>query len=122
MKTPALSALVLVCSLVSAHAATSSAAFNGSWDLVFVTRSGTCDPTYNFTVNISNGTRDAPEPREVQRLRAGLGVHSRVRHGAGQVRIWIWPVVWFFRQGHVEWPFRKCSMYGILDRPEKLDF
>ena len=55
MKTLSLSTSVLLCSLASAHAATSSAAFNGSWDLAFVTRSGTCDPAYNFTVNISNG-------------------------------------------------------------------
>jgi len=52
MKTLTLSALVLVCCWTSAHAATSSAAFDGSWDLVFITKSGACDSTYNFTVNV----------------------------------------------------------------------
>ena len=55
MNALALSTLVLVCCMASGHAATSSAAFNGSWNLAFVTQSGTCDPTYNFTVNVSNG-------------------------------------------------------------------
>jgi hypothetical protein len=30
-------------------------AYDGSWDLVFVTQRGACDPTYNFSVNITNG-------------------------------------------------------------------
>jgi hypothetical protein len=56
-----LSTLVLVCCMASGHAATSSAAFNGSWNLAFVTQSGTCDPTYNFTVNVSNGLVTHPK-------------------------------------------------------------
>jgi hypothetical protein len=36
----------------TAHA---RSAYDGSWDLAFVTQRGACDPTYNFTVNISNG-------------------------------------------------------------------
>jgi hypothetical protein len=30
------------------------------WNLAFVTQSGTCDPTYNFTVNLSNGLVTQP--------------------------------------------------------------
>lgn len=30
-------------------------AFDGAWHLIFETRSGPCDPSYNFDVNISNG-------------------------------------------------------------------
>jgi hypothetical protein len=29
--------------------------YDGSWDLLFVTQRGTCDPNYNFTVNINDG-------------------------------------------------------------------
>lgn len=32
-----------------------SNAYDGSWNLVFVTRRGACDPTYNFSVNINRG-------------------------------------------------------------------
>ena len=60
MKALTLSALVLVCCVASSHAATSSAAFNGSWNLAFVTQSGTCDPTYNFTVAVVNGNVSHP--------------------------------------------------------------
>ena len=41
--------------LVLATAANAHSAYDGSWNLVFVTRSGACDATYNFTVDISNG-------------------------------------------------------------------
>ena len=37
-------------SVAQAHSA-----HDGSWDLVFVTQRGACDPTYNFSVNIANG-------------------------------------------------------------------
>jgi hypothetical protein len=33
---------------------------NGSWDLVFVTQRGACDPSYNFTVNINDGIVSHP--------------------------------------------------------------
>ena len=39
--------------LVLAMTAGAHAAYDGSWNLVFVTQSGACDATYNFTVNIS---------------------------------------------------------------------
>jgi len=35
-------------------------AYDGSWDLVFVTQRGGCDASYNFTVNISNGIVSHP--------------------------------------------------------------
>jgi len=92
-----------------------------------ILESGVCNPVGNVRSDLQfygqrfERTRDTPEPREIQRFRAGLGVRSRVRRGTGQVRIWNWPAVRFFRQGHVEWPLRKRTVCGILDRPEKLD-
>jgi hypothetical protein len=51
---------IIFCAIVSsflvlATAANAHSAYDGSWNLVFVTRSGVCDATYNFTVDISNG-------------------------------------------------------------------
>ena len=40
-------ALCLVLLTSEAHA---RSAYDGSWDLVFVTQAGTCDPNYNFTL------------------------------------------------------------------------
>src|SRR5438094_8656310 len=82
---------------------------------------GDVRPDLQFYGQHFEWNRDAPKPCEVQRLRAKLGVRSRVRRGTRQVRIWIWPIVWLFRQGHVERPLGKRTMCGILDRPEKLN-
>lgn len=37
-----------------------SDAFDGSWHLIFETRSGPCDPSYSFDVNVSNGNISHP--------------------------------------------------------------
>jgi hypothetical protein len=41
--------------LAFSSAAEARSAYDGSWDLVFVTQRGACDPTYNFSVNVANG-------------------------------------------------------------------
>ena len=56
---------IALCAIVSsflvlATAANAHSAYDGSWNLVFVTRSGACDATYNFTVDISNGIVTEP--------------------------------------------------------------
>jgi hypothetical protein len=43
------------CLIALAPAAQASTPYDGSWDLVFVTKAGACDPAYNFSVNISDG-------------------------------------------------------------------
>jgi hypothetical protein len=43
------------CFVALTCTAQARSAYDGSWDLVFVTQRGACDPTYNFTVNISDG-------------------------------------------------------------------
>ena len=43
------------CLMALASVAHARTAYDGSWDLVFVIRAGSCDPTYNFSVNISDG-------------------------------------------------------------------
>ena len=47
---------LLICASVAGSlagltsAAEARSLYDGSWDLVFATRRGTCDPTYNFSV------------------------------------------------------------------------
>ena len=55
-----LCATAMIGFVVLAHAANARSVYDGSWDLVFVTQRGACDPTYNFTVNISNGVVTNP--------------------------------------------------------------
>jgi hypothetical protein len=55
MKTPSLWMIAAVCLVPPLSVAHARSAYDGSWDLVFVTQSGACDPSYNFAVNISDG-------------------------------------------------------------------
>jgi hypothetical protein len=55
MKTLSLRMIAAVCLVAPASLAHARSAYDGSWDLVFVTQRGACDPSYNFTVNVSDG-------------------------------------------------------------------
>jgi hypothetical protein len=55
MKRILLCLTVTGCLLAMASAARAASAYDGSWDLVFMTKRGACDASYNFTVNITNG-------------------------------------------------------------------
>ncbi|MFQ3456696.1 hypothetical protein PMN64_25770 [Bradyrhizobium sp. UFLA01-814] len=57
LSTSAIAASFLVA-LVSAAQARS--AYDGSWDLLFVTQRGACEATYNFAVNITDGVVTHP--------------------------------------------------------------
>jgi hypothetical protein len=87
-----LSAVIVVSSILSAHAGTSSAAFNGSWNLIFVTRSGICDSTYEFGVNVTNGVVSHPNLVKfrgyVQKsgaVRASVAVQDKYASGSGRL-------------------------------------
>src|SRR5260370_41926520 len=46
--------------LLATPAAAATPNYDGAWSLAFVTRQGACEPTYNFSVNISNGLLSHP--------------------------------------------------------------
>jgi hypothetical protein len=60
MKNILLCVTLTACLLATAGAVQARSAYDGSWDLVFMTQRGACDPSYNFTVNISNGVVTHP--------------------------------------------------------------
>src|SRR5882724_8947362 len=85
----------LLC-LISLVAVTSVAqarsAYDGSWDLLFVTQRGVCDPTYNFAVNITDGIVTHPNlvkfSGHVARsgaVRASVTVHDKYASGSGRL-------------------------------------
>jgi len=41
--------------LIVATAAEARTSYDGPWNLVFVTQRGSCDATYNFSVNVTDG-------------------------------------------------------------------
>jgi hypothetical protein len=54
MKMPSLWMIAAVCFVAPTSATHARSAYDGSWDLAFVTQKGACDATYNFTVNVSD--------------------------------------------------------------------
>jgi hypothetical protein len=79
MKTPSLWIIAAVCFMAPAAPAQARSAYDGSWDLAFVTQSGSCDPSYNFTVNISDGIVTHPNLVRLKGYVAKSGsVHASV--------------------------------------------
>jgi hypothetical protein len=92
MKALALPILVLVSCLALPQTASSFAAFDGSWNLAFVTQSGTCDPAYSFTVNVSNGLITHPNlvrfrgrVQSSGSVRASVTVQDKYASGSGRL-------------------------------------
>ena len=92
MKKLSLCVTAIICFVALAHTANARSAYDGSWDLAFVTQRGACDPTYNFTVNISNGVVTHPNLVRFRGYVAKSGaVHASVtvqdKYAAGSGRL-----------------------------------
>ena len=79
-------------SLAVTSVAHASPAYDGSWDLVFVTQRGACDPTYNFAVNITNGIVTHPNlvrfrgyVARTGAVRASVTVQDKYASGSGRL-------------------------------------
>jgi hypothetical protein len=67
-------------------------AYDGSWDLIFVTQRGACDASYNFSVNITNGIVSHPNlvrfKGQVARsgaVHASVTVQDKFASGSGRL-------------------------------------
>ena len=67
-------------------------AYDGSWDLIFVTQRGACDPTYNFSVNITDGRVTHPNLVKFRgyvassgAVRASVTVPDKYASGSGRL-------------------------------------
>ncbi|QDW37848.1 hypothetical protein FFI89_012210 [Bradyrhizobium sp. KBS0727] len=92
MKTFSFWMIAAVCFVTPASVAHARSAYDGSWDLVFVTQMGTCDPAYNFTVNISDGVVTHPNLVKFRgyvarsgSVRASVTVHDKFASGTGRL-------------------------------------
>ena len=92
MKKLSLCATAIMCFVALAPAANARSIYDGSWDLVFVTQRGACDPTYNFAVNITDGIVTHPNlvrfSGRVARsgaVRASVTVHDKYASGSGRL-------------------------------------
>jgi hypothetical protein len=72
--------------------ANAGSAYDGSWDLAFVTQRGACDAAYNFTVNVSNGVLTNPNLVRFRghvansgAVRASVAVQDKYASGTGRL-------------------------------------
>ena len=71
--------LLLFAFCAPASPAFAASPFDGSWNLLFVTQYGACDPTYNFTVGIRDGILFHPNLRRLTgRVAPSGAVHASV--------------------------------------------
>jgi len=116
MKTPLLWTIAAVC--LMAPAAQARSAYDGSWDLVFVTQRGECDPSYNFTVNISDGIVTHPNLVKFRgyvaksgSVRASVTVHEKFASGTGRLTATTGGGRWSGHTGSA-----RCSGYWTAQR------
>jgi hypothetical protein len=90
MKTLSLCMIAAICFIAPAAQARST--YDGSWDLAFVTQTGSCDPSYNFTVNISDGIVTHPNLVKFKgyvaksgSVRASVTVQDKFASGTGRL-------------------------------------
>jgi hypothetical protein len=87
-----ISAAIAACLVGLTPAAEARSLYDGSWDLVFVTQQGTCDPTYNFSVNINDGIVTHPNLVRLSgyvarsgAVRASVTVQDKYASGSGKL-------------------------------------
>lgn len=93
-------------------------AYDGSWDLVFVTQRGACDPTYNLSVNITNGVVTHPNLVRFRgyvthsgAVRASVTVQDKYASGSGRLASNSGRGTWSGYSGSA-----RCSGYWIAQR------
>jgi hypothetical protein len=92
MKRLSLFAMAISFLVALACLAHARSAYDGSWDLVFVTQRGACDPAHNFTVNVSNGVLTHPNLVKFRgyvaksgAVRASVTVQDKYAAGSGRL-------------------------------------
>ena len=111
-------ACVFIALTNTAHA---RSAYDGSWDLAFVTQRGACDPVYNFTVNVSNGVVTHPNLVKFRRIRREIRRGSRFGNRSGQIRLRLRQLsipLWSRDMGVAT---RKCAMLGATGPRNEID-
>jgi hypothetical protein len=92
MKNSLLCLTAAACLVAWTPVAQARSAYDGSWDLLFVTQRGACDPTYNFSVNITDGIITHPNLVKFRgyvarsgAARASVTVHEKYAFGSGRL-------------------------------------
>ena len=106
------------CLLAAVSEAQARSAYDGSWDLVFVTERGACDATYNFAVNVTDGMVTHPNlvrfrgyVARTGAVRASVTVHDKFASGSGRLSGNSGRGTWSGRSGN-----SRCSGYWAAQR------
>jgi hypothetical protein len=94
--------------------------FDGTWNLVFVTQRGDCDPTYSFTLDVVNGNITHPNILTFRGRVAPSGAVVASVRVRTEVRVGIWKAVRSVGARRLELPFGRYMMYRYVGRAEKL--
>ena len=111
-------ATAIICFVGLTHTADARSAYDGSWNLVFVTQRGACDPTYNFTVNIFNGVVTNPNLVRFRGyvaksgvVHASVTVQDKYASGSGRLSSYSGRGTWSGYGGNA-----RCSGYWTAQR------
>jgi hypothetical protein len=118
MKTFPLWMIAAACLIAPASMVHARSAYDGSWDLAFVTQAGACDPSYNFTVNINEGVITHPNLVRFKgtvaksgSVRASVTVQDKFASGTGRLVGTSGRGRWSGREGSA-----RCSGYWTAQR------
>src|SRR3954454_23179807 len=118
MTNPLLCVTAAVSLVTLPPVAQARSAYDGSWDLLFVTQRGACDPTYNFSVNITDGIVTPPNLVKFKgygarsgAVRASVTVHDKYASGLGRLSINSGVGRWSGYSGNA-----RCSGYWTAQR------
>jgi hypothetical protein len=106
--------------LTLATAAEARTSYDGPWNLVFVTQRGSCDPTYTFTINVTDGIVTHPNLVKFRgnvarsgAVRASVTVHDKYASGSGRLTGDTGRGNWTGRAGA-----ERCSGYWTAQRSQ----
>lgn len=106
-------ALALASSPAFASGATATSAYDGTWNLMFVTQRGACDPSYDFVVDISNGIVTHPNLLKFRgrvsksgSVRASVSAGAKYAAGSGRLAGGSGRGIWNGRSGDA-----RCAGY-----------
>lgn len=119
MKNLLTNAITASCLVAFVSVAQASSAYDGSWDLLFVTQSGACDPTYSFSVKITDGAVTHPNLVRFRghvagsgAVRASVTVPDKYASGSGRL---------LRNSGRGTWSgYSGGALLRVLDRPAEL--
>ena len=110
--------LALFFWLAVSPAAMAASAYDGSWNLTFITQRGACEPSYDFVVNISNGIVSHPNLLKLRgrvarsgSAYASVSVGEKYASGSGKLTRVSGRGIWSGRSGNA-----RCAGYWTAQR------